>query len=98
TGFRWDFVLYGALPIAVGAFFIYGKKRFDAFYLKLFCTYVITNAVWLLLITLPFSNRFAYLSWGIMGLVIAYPLIKWKVFKQQQVVFAVLLVGLASFS
>lgn len=98
TGFRWDFVLYGALPIAVGAFFIFHKRRFDAFYLKVFSTYVITNAVWLLLITLPFSNRFAYLSWGIMGLVIAYPLIKWKVFKQQQVVFAILLVGLAGFS
>lgn len=98
TGFRWDFVLYSALPIAVGAFFIFKKRRFDAFYLKLFSTYVITNAVWLLLIELPFSNRFAYLSWGIMGLVIAYPLIKWKVFKQQQVVFAVVLVGLAGFS
>lgn len=98
TGFRWDFVLYSALPIMVGAFFIFRKRRFDTFYLKLFSTYVITNAVWLLLIQLPFSNRFAYLSWGIMGLVIAYPLIKWKVFKQQQVIFAGLLVALAGFS
>ena len=98
TGFRWDFVLYGALPIAVGWLFIFRKKRFDAFYLKLYSTYVMTNAVWLLLIALPFSNRFAYLSWGIMGLVIAYPLIKWKVFKQQQAVFAGLLLGLAGFS
>lgn len=98
TGFRWDFVVYSALPILVGAFFIFAKNRFDAFYLKLFSTYVITNAVWLLLIQLPFSNRFAYLSWGVMGLVMAYPLIKWKVFKQQQVVFALLLVGLAGFS
>ena len=98
TGFRWDFLLYGALPIAIGAFFIFHKRRFNQFYLRLFSTYVLTNAVWLLLVHLPFSNRFAYLSWGIMGLVIAYPLIKWKVFKQQQVVFAVLLVGLAGFS
>lgn len=98
TGFRWDFLLYSALPIMVGAFFIFGKKRFDAFYLKVFSTYVITNAVWLLLIQLPFSNRFSYLSWGVMGLVIAYPLIKWGLFKQQQLVFAVLLVGLAGFS
>ncbi len=98
TGFRWDFLLYSALPIVIGAFFIFGKKRFDSFYLNLFSTYVIANAVWLLLIELPFSNRFAYLSWGVMGLVIAYPLIKWKVFRQQQVVFALLLVGLAGFS
>jgi hypothetical protein len=97
-GFRWDFLLYSALPIVIGAFFIFARKRFDPFYLKLFSTYVISNAVWLLLIELPFSNRFAYLSWGIMGLVIAYPLIKWKVFRQQQIVFALLLVGLAGFS
>lgn len=98
TGFRWDFVLYSVLPIMVGGFFIFLKRRFDAFYMRLFSTYVITNAVWLLLIQLPFSNRFAYLSWGVMGLVIAYPLIKWKIFKQQQVVFGVLLLALTSFS
>lgn len=98
TGFRWDFLLYSALPIMLGAFFIFARKRFDPFYLNLFSTYVISNAVWLLLIELPFSNRFAYLSWGIMGLVIAYPLIKWRVFRQQQIVFALLLVGLAGFS
>lgn len=98
TGFRWDFLLYSTLPIMLGAFFIFARKQFDPFYLKLFSTYVLSNAVWLLLIELPFSNRFAYLSWGIMGLVIAYPLIKWRVFKQQQIVFALLLVGLAGFS
>lgn len=98
TGFRWDFLLYSTMPIVIGAIFIFGKKRFDSFYLKVFSTYVIANAVWLLLIELPFSNRFAYLSWGIMGLVIAYPLIKWRIFQQQQVVFALLLVGLAGFS
>jgi hypothetical protein len=98
AGFRWDFVLYGALPILVGWYFIFKKKRFDEFYLKLFSAYVITNAVWLLLIMLPFSNRFAYLSWGFMGLVYAYPLIKWKVFNQQQVVYSVLLIGVAGFS
>ncbi|MES2908406.1 MAG: EpsG family protein [Pseudomonadota bacterium] len=98
TGFRWDFLLYGALPILVGWYFIFKKKRFDRFYLRLFITYVIANAFWLLLITLPFSNRFAYLSWGIMGLVYAYPLIKWKIFVQQHVVFVLLLLGVASFS
>lgn len=98
SGFRWDFVLYGALPIFVGWYFIFKKQRFDEFYLRLFSTYVITNAVWLLLIMLPFSNRFAYLSWGVMGMVYAYPLIKWKVFNQQQVVFIALLLGVSSFS
>lgn len=98
TGYRWDFVLYSALPIVVGRYFIFKKRLFDDFYLRLFSTYVITNAVWLLLIMLPFSNRFAYLSWGGMGLVYAYPLIKWKAFNQQQVVFSALLIGVAGFS
>src|SRR5690606_3171418 len=34
TGFRWDFVLYGALRVAVGAFFIYDKKRFHHFHVN----------------------------------------------------------------
>lgn len=98
TGFRWDFVLYSAFPIALAMLFYVRGKRFDAWYTRLFNTYVITNAVWLLLMWLPFSNRFAYLSWGIMGLVCAYPLVKWKLFKQQQVVFAVLLCAFFGFS
>ena len=98
TGYRWDFVLYGALPIALGTFFLLRKKQLDAFYMRTFQIYILTNAVWLLLIRVPFSNRFAYLSWGIMGLVCAYPFVKWKIFRQQQVVFAVLLTGLCSFA
>ena len=98
TGFRWDFLLYGTLPILVGWYFIFKKNRFDEFYLRLFSTYVITNSVWLLLIMLPFSNRFAYLSWGVMGMVYAYPFIKWKLINQQQVVFVVLLLGVSGFS
>lgn len=98
TGFRWDFVLYSVFPIMLAMFFHLQGKRFDAWYTRLFNTYVITNAAWLLLMRLPFSNRFAYLSWGIMGLVCAYPLVKWKLFKQQQIVCVLLLFIFFGFS
>lgn len=87
AGFRWDFVLYSAFPIGIGLFFFRRKRQLDDFYRRLFSTYVLVNAAWLLLIGVPFSNRFAYLSWGFMGLICAYPLIKWKLFKQQQFIF-----------
>ena len=98
TGFRWDFVIYSAFPIAIGLLFSWKGKQSDNFYRRLFSTYILVNAVWLLLMRIPFSNRFAYLSWGFMGLVCAYPLIKWQIFKQQQLVFSVLLVILSGFS
>ena len=80
TGFRFDFLIYSAGAVFVGWYFIFKKKFNDVLYLRLYSTYVICNAFWILIIRANFSNRFAYLSWFLMGLIIVYPFLKKKFF------------------
>lgn len=83
TGFRWDFLLYSAAPVFAGWYFIIKKKINDVFYIHIFGTYCIANAFWILVITAAFSNRFAYLSWFLMPVVVSYPFLKYKIWNDQ---------------
>lgn len=78
TGFRWDFVLYSGFAVFAGYYYIIKRGFQDQFYTHLWGTYMIANAFWILVIRANFSNRFAYLSWFLMAIVIAYPLFKVK--------------------
>ncbi|MBU8883062.1 EpsG family protein [Kaistella sp. DKR-2] len=78
TGFRWDFVLYSASAVFAGWYFILKKKLTDQFYIRLWGTFMIANAFWILVIRAAFSNRFAYLSWFLMAPVIIYPFVKYR--------------------
>lgn len=77
TGFRWDFVLYSAVPILMGYYYIFKRQICNELYRILYCTYIGANAFWLLCIYTPYSNRFAYLSWFIYSIVLSYPLLKY---------------------
>lgn len=83
TGFRWDFIIYSAVPIFAAWYFAIDRKLNDKFYMHLFGTYAIANAFWILLIRSAFSNRFAYLSWFLMAPIIIYPLCKYEIIKNQ---------------
>ena len=87
TGFRWDFLVYSAFPVFAGAYFIFKKKITDPFYIHVFGVYCIANAFWILVITAAFSNRFAYLSWFLMPVIIAYPMFRYKIWKEQYKIF-----------
>lgn len=78
TGFRWDFLLYSATGVFAGYYFIIKKGFTDKTYNRLLNTYLMVNGFWILIIRANFSNRFAYLSWFMLGLVIVYPLLKQK--------------------
>lgn len=78
VGFRWDFLLYSSVPVILGCYYVLKKKFVDKFYILILNTYILTNTVWILIIDVPFSNRFAYLSWFIMPLLIIYPFIKYS--------------------
>ncbi len=91
TGFRWDFLLYSASAVFAGWYFIFKKNIKDPFYTHLFGMYCIANAFWILVITAAFSNRFAYLSWFLMPAVIAFPMFRYKMWKDQYKTFGVIL-------
>ena len=86
TGFRWDFLIYGAGAVFAGWYFIFKKKFEDKIYYQLYNTYLMCNAFWILVIRANYSNRFAYLSWFMMAIVIIYPFLKQNFFEDQHIV------------
>lgn len=83
TGFRWDFLFYSGVAVFAGWYYIVKLKLRDQIYNMLFITYTFSNAFWILVIRANFSNRFAYLSWFMMALIIIYPLLKHKLISEQ---------------
>lgn len=87
VGWRWDFLIYSALPVVFGWYFIFKRRFKDNFYIWIFSIYLIANSFWLFLIRIPFTNRFASLSWSLMPLIFIYPFFKeyfWEAGKQQK--------------
>lgn len=80
--FRWDFLLYSSMPILLGAYTLFVRKVYNNTYLILLGTYIYANAFWVIVIRDLFSNRFAYLSWYLYPIVLAYPLFNLPVFKR----------------
>lgn len=80
--FRWDFLLYSIMPILIGAYTLFVRKVYNNTYLILLGTYIYANAFWVIVIRDLFSNRFAYLSWYLYPIVLAYPLFNLPVFEK----------------
>lgn len=74
-GFRWDFILYSIVPVMISHALATPATRKDLGYRRLLCTYLLSNAVWIIIIYASQSNRFAYLSWFMMPWVIIYPFV-----------------------
>lgn len=84
TGFRWDFLMYSATGVFAGWYYLYKLKLKDSLYSKVFNIYLVANGFWILVIRANFSNRFAYLSWFLLALVISYLWLKYYFEKEQQ--------------
>lgn len=84
TGFRFDFLIYSMMPIILGYYIIYRKGVRNKTYELLLNTYTLSNAFWVMVIRASYSNRFAYLSWFLFPLVLAYPLLKVDVWDAKQ--------------
>lgn len=84
TGFRWDFLLYSMMPIVLGYYVVIKRGIQDKTYLMLLNTYTFANAFWVMVIKANYSNRFAYLSWFMYPLVLAYPLLKLNIWGSDQ--------------
>lgn len=98
TGFRWDFLLYSAMPIVLGYYVVFIRKIWDKNYLMLLNTYILCNSFWVMMIRASFSNRFAYLSWFMYALVLAYPCLKLPVWKNQGINTALIFMGHLGFT
>lgn len=60
--------------------------------------YLLTNAFWVMVIKASFSNRFAYLSWFIYPLVLAYGVIRLHIWEDQDRKAALILLGHVGFT
>ncbi|MDO5394822.1 MAG: EpsG family protein [Bacteroidales bacterium] len=83
SGWRWDFIIYSALPVLLGWYLLVKRRIGDATYLLMLNIYIYTNSFWLLLNSVAYSNRFAYISWCLYPFLIAYPLLKFKISVKQ---------------
>lgn len=125
TGFRWDFLLYSAMPVwliwhiqktidrkrmemggfcaeedesgVIGAGIVADKDSMRVFNI-ISTIYLLTNAFWVLVIKAAFSNRFAYLSWFIYPLVLAYAVIRLHIWEDQDRKAGKILLAHAMFS
>lgn len=84
TGFRWDFLIYSMMPIVLGYYVVIKRGIKDKTYLMLLNTYTLSNAFWVMVIRANYSNRFAYLSWFMYPIVLAYPLLKLDIWGAEQ--------------
>lgn len=92
TGFRLDFIIYSLAPIVIGWYYILKKEFKDKLYLTLYGTYIIANSFFVLVIRASFIDRFGYLSWMLMPILLIYPLLKQKMFERQNIVIAFTLI------
>ncbi len=97
-GFRWDFLIYSILPIIWGYYIIVKKKTSDNMYKMLLNTYILCNSFWIMLIRASFSNRFAYLSWFMYPILLAYPLLRLPIWPKQGTKFNWTLAANTSFT
>lgn len=84
TGFRWDFLLYSIMPIWLGYYVLVKKGIHNRIYEVLISTYVLANAFWVMVIRAQFSDRFAYLSWFMYAIVVAYPIFSIDIWGNRQ--------------
>jgi len=98
TGFRWDFLFYSAFPVFAGWYFIIKRNYKDQMYFQLFNTYLICNGFWILVIRANYSNRFAYLSWFMMAIVIIYPMLKQQFFNKQHLMIGKIVLAYFAFT
>lgn len=75
-GFRMDFITYSLIPMLMCLNWIVKFKIDDEKYKSLLAMYILVNAFWLLVITMPYTNRISYLSWFLIPILITYPFLK----------------------
>lgn len=95
TGFRWDFLLFSAIPI------YFGWKSTLSSYTNIqpgtlfFNIYLICNSVWLFTARLPFNNRIAYLSWFLMPIVLLHSFVSMPRYNTNRYINLLIIINLS---
>lgn len=98
TGFRLDFLLYSAVPVIM-VWYLTIKRNFNDFTYNIIAnTYILANSFWIIVIRAAYTNRFAYLSWFLYPIVIVYPLVRMKVWENQNQKVAWILMAYVGFT
>lgn len=84
AGFRPDFILYSLVPIIIGLIYIIKYNYKNQFFLMIFNAYMIINSIWLILIRIPFADRFAIMSWVFIPVITVFPLLTSKYFPNRK--------------
>ena len=98
TGFRWDFLFYSMWPVVMTWVNCVKRKCDDNWYRVLSVTYCLANAFWVMVIRASYSNRFAYLSWFLYPIIIAYPLVNIDTWEDQDRKTGYILMAYAGFT
>ncbi len=98
VGFRWDFLLYSAFPVLMIWYTTRYRKFTEIGYTMFANAYLMCNAFWIMVIRASFSNRFAYLSWFLYPVIIAYPLLRMNLWKDQDRKTAIILFLFSGFT
>lgn len=85
SGYRYDFVIYSFFCILFSAYYIFNRKINDKFYFKITSIYLLCNSFFVLLNQIAFSNRFAYLSWFLIAIIIFYPIYCFREIKDKNI-------------
>lgn len=73
VGFRLDFIIYSMIPLLYSLYIKNKCEIDDIEYVKYINMYILSNAFWLLVIRLPYTDRIAYLSWFCIPILLYYP-------------------------
>jgi hypothetical protein len=84
SGFRPDFLLYSAMPVWMAYYVLVKKGIQDITYSFIATTYIYAHAFWVMMMQASYSNRFAYLSWFMLPIVLAYPCLRMNVWGEKQ--------------
>ena len=75
VGFRLDFVIYSVVPALFAKYNMKNLINDLPSYNTIYRAYLLVNSLWLLLIRMPFTDRFAYLSWFMIPFLLLYPVL-----------------------
>lgn len=98
TGFRLDFIIYSAVPVLLGWYWIFKRGLKSEKYNFLYNLYLLANSVWMLCMYASYTNRIAYLSWQLLPIVLIYPFLNERLSPNQYRTVGVIALGHLAFT